>query len=143
MINILMASKDNTDPSFIGPGVWYLMHKDAYEAQTQGKQMECIKNIKKECDEFPCPRCRQHCQNYIKDHPIEEYQGILVENKPLGIFLWTWKFHNAVNSRLKKPIIDWRTACSLYGSSANNLCSQKCMSAGVNKKNFTLLKDLK
>lgn len=141
----MMSMINITDPKVVGPGIWFNIHRDAYDAQTIIKQRKAIKNIKRECDIFPCPNCRQHCQDYIRDHPIEQYIGVMVNGKPLGIFLWTWEFHNAVNARTNKPTVNWTTACGLYGINNSNTCSKECTATenNVTPKNFALLKDLK
>ena len=46
------------------------------------------------------------------------------DGEEVGFFKWSWIFHNAVNSRLEKPIISWETALSMYYS--NTTCSKNC-----------------
>jgi len=97
---------------------WNTIHSRAYKAQSRKEQISFIEFMKDICSKLGCGICKYHCIEYIKNHPIEEYLDILHDIKdekmPLGMFIWTWKFHNAVNERIKKPIISWDTAYNLY-----------------------------
>lgn len=124
---------DNTDPKYIGPGIWNFIHKFAFKARTKAEQLAFVKLMKETCQNFPCFTCRGHCTEYIKNHPLEEYVGVLVvinnQRLPLGLFVWTWKFHNAVNARINKPIMSWETAYNLYSEKENLVCSKNCLDA--------------
>lgn len=119
-------NKDYTDPTIIGPIIWNLLHKQSYNAQTPEKERRFITLMEDICYDFPCKACRGHCTEYIKNHPMLDYAGSMTEGKRLGLFIWTWKFHNAVNARLKKPIMSWSTALSLYGEEPK-ICSAACL----------------
>ena len=134
---LLDQFKDYTDPEYVGPGVWNIIHRRAWLAQTVESQRSFIEFMKDVCYHFPCVVCRGHCSEYIKNHPMEEYLGVTVkmgtETRALGLFIWTWKFHNAVNIRLRKPLMSWDTAYSLYSElqEENNLvCSKTCLESG-------------
>jgi hypothetical protein len=131
--------KDNTDPKYVGPGTWSVIHKRAYKATTKKLQKEFIEFMKETCYEFPCTVCRGHCTEYINNHPLEEYLNNSVEiggkKEKLGMFVWSWKFHNAVNMRLGKPIMDWDTAHSLYSNDSDEMvCSESCKEADGTSK---------
>lgn len=132
--------RDNTDPKYIGPGTWSVIHKKAYKANTKKLHLEFIKFMKETCYEFPCTVCRGHCTEYINNHPIEEYLNSVVEigdkKEKLGMFVWSWKFHNAVNMRLGKPIMDWDTAYYLYSDSVREdmICSESCREEGMSSE---------
>lgn len=125
--------QDRTDPKYVGPGTWNVIHQRAYDARTHKLQIGFIKLMKDICYKFPCSHCRGHCSSYIKNHPIEEYLDVMVEIEgqriALGMFVWAWKFHNAVNTRLKKPIMSWETAYNLYSSKESLVCSKNCLEA--------------
>jgi hypothetical protein len=131
---ILSDYKDHTDPKYIGPGTWNVLHKRAFKARTHEQQLEFIEFMKDICYGFPCFVCKGHCTEHIKNHPMEEYLDVLVdingERIPLGLFIWTWKFHNAVNARINKPIMSWETAYNLYSESEPLVCSKNCLEAG-------------
>ena len=122
--------KDHTDPEYVGPGTWNSIHRMAFSAKTKEQQNCFISMMNEICNGFPCLNCRYHCSEYIRNHPMEEYLEMKVEvnneTLPLGLFLWSWKFHNAVNSRLKKPIMSWDTAYNIYSDNNNLVCSKSC-----------------
>lgn len=132
-IATLESFKDNSDPKYIGPGTWNIIHKQAFLARTHKQQLNFIILMKAICYEFPCNACKTHCTKYIELNPMEDYLDTKVEingeNLPLGMFIWSWKFHNAVNSRINKPIMSWDTAYNLYSDSQSLVCSKSCTEA--------------
>jgi hypothetical protein len=132
---LLDQFKDHTDPNYVGPGSWNIIHRRAWMARTPQTQKEFMEFMVDVCHHFPCVVCRGHCSEYIENHPMEEYLSVNVKitkdnTVQLGLFIWTWKFHNAVNTRLQKPIMSWDTAYSLYSElqDSNNLvCSKTCL----------------
>lgn len=127
-IGVLSDYKDNTDPALVGPGSWNVIHRQAFSAQTPEKEKQFILLMKDICYGFPCKVCRGHCTEYIKNHPMEDYIGSVIDGKRLGLFIWSWKFHNAVNERLRKPIMSWMTVLTLY-SQESKICSAACLAA--------------
>jgi hypothetical protein len=132
-IAILSDFKDSTDPTYVGPGTWNVIHRRSFAAKTKEQQLAFIVLMKAICEGFPCMICRGHCVEYIKNNPMEPYMDVTVSingnNIILGLFIWAWKFHNAVNSRLKKPIMSWDTAYNLYSNTDSMICSKKCHEA--------------
>lgn len=130
--------KDHTDPKYIGPGHWFVMHSNAIKAKTKKEITECIQSIKKLCKEFPCVVCRTHSSEYLKNHPIEKDADTLIlidkNKKELGLFMWTWKFHNSVNFRTKKPLMNWSTAYNLFAEKQSQVCSMACLTAENNNE---------
>lgn len=133
----------------MGPGFWTTLHCIAFYARTKEEQLSAVKTIKLLCHKFPCQECRHHAKKYIKDHPMEKYVGVKTKNGDmLGLFTWTWKFHNAVNHRIDKPILSWEMAYEMYknidkdgeeGSSGQ--CSHCSSSEGHHKKKYTYEKN--
>jgi len=130
--------KDNTDPKYIGPGTWNTIHRYAYKSRLPSEQKNFINFMKEICSGFPCTVCRGHCVEYIKNNPMEDYidvsVDILGEKIILGLFIWSWKFHNAVNARLKKPVMSWDTAYNLYSDKEGLICSSSCTESEKTKK---------
>lgn len=127
--NEMSYYKDITNPKYVGPGVWYVIHSIAYYANTLADQKNAIKTITFICEHFPCEKCRGHAQKYIKENPMEN--NLMKEKKELSLFLWTWKFHNAVNYRIGKHIMSWEVAIQLYAPSKEpKLCSKDCSGEG-------------
>ena len=52
-----------------------------------------------------CTICRQHAIQYVQNNPPDK------ENDK---FLWSYNFHNNVNVRLNKPIMDYQSASTKY-----------------------------
>ena len=87
----------------IGPGIWFKIHSDGIAATTQSLKESFIININALCNGFKCKHCQPHFRKYINEHPIENYFNIKnTKGIDIGIFKWTWEFHNAVNLRLGK-----------------------------------------
>jgi hypothetical protein len=124
-----MSTSKLSDPRYIGPGSWFVIHTTARYADTIQKKRDFSGFMKRFCEEFRCKECSGHCQKYIKDHPIEPYFNLRSPHgEEIGCFKWTWKFHNAVNNRLGKPIVDFQTAYDMYfeWKGSNNVCSSNC-----------------
>lgn len=122
--------KDSTDPSYIGPGYWILIHKRAYDADTVEKQLQFIEFVKNACYTFPCSTCRIHCTEYIKEFDPQPYVGKLIrdehdQEQMWGMFIWAWQFHNAVNKLTKKPQMEFITALDLH-SKLPEVCGPGC-----------------
>lgn len=116
--------KDNTNPKYIGPGTWSVIHTITYHARVLDTQLQAIKTITTICNYFPCETCREHCLQYIKENPMEEYL-INKYKEDHGLFLWSWKFHNTVNYRIGKHIMSWDLANQLYNID-NKVCGKEC-----------------
>jgi len=100
---------------YYGPGLWTAFHCIAFYSRTKEDQLSAVYAIKLMCRKFPCGTCRNHAKEYLKEHPIEKYIGVKTKDgEKLGLFIWTWKFHNAVNHRLDKPIISYEMAYEMY-----------------------------
>lgn len=100
--------------SYIGPGYWDLLHRQAFNCRSDEAEDAFIKLMSDTCLNFPCSKCVVHCTEYIKHNPMEEYKGKMYCGKRLGMFTWLWNFHNHVNKRLGKNVIDWNTAYGMY-----------------------------
>lgn len=116
---------DHTDPAKSGPGVWHVLHTEAIEAKTEDEAQKYIVYATRIIENFPCKTCTEHSKKYMMDNPMSTYIKQKINGQPLGMFYWTWSFHNNVNSRLRKSIMDFDTACNLYKK--KNSCSNVCM----------------
>jgi hypothetical protein len=120
-------SHQGANPTYIGPGTWNVIHMLAFQAKTKPKQDAFIITMKTICNHFPCEVCRKHAKSYLKQNPIEEYKNVSYQNiKGVGMFVWTWKFHNAVNYRIGKNSMSWEAAYSIFKS--NNESCEECSS---------------
>lgn len=120
----------NGDPKVVGPGVWYVIHLKAKESINNDKIDEFIDFMETLSYKFGCSNCRKHIQAYIKDHPFEDLRNIQnSDDEKIGMFKWAWLFHNAVNTRLNKPYVEWDTAWEMYDEGIE-VCSKQCDEAG-------------
>jgi hypothetical protein len=94
------------DPKVIGPGIWYIIHLKGMIAKDISTKVSFIKLINELSVNFPCLKCRNHINEYLEHNPIT----LATLNEPEGLFKWSWEFHNAVNKRLGKNIIDYQSA---------------------------------
>lgn len=109
--------------SYFGPGIWYIIHKSAYDLKRLDCQDAIIERIKKLVAIFPCEECSSDGLNYIKQNPIERYKNVVdPSGKIVGLFMWTVTFHNYVNEKLKKQIMPYEDAVSLYEARCHDTC---------------------
>jgi hypothetical protein len=103
-----------SNPAQIGIGMWisiHLMAKNATNIYTKNSFIDYMYMLSQE---FPCGKCRTHIQEYLKTHSFDPFMDMQNENGDIGMFKWSWIFHNAVNTRLGKPYLDWNTALEMY-----------------------------
>lgn len=118
------APKILSNPEKIGPGIWIFMHIKAVYAQTKELKDQFISDLYILSAEFPCANCRTHIQAYLKNHPFEPYMDLTDETgEQVGMSKWAWQFHNAVNSRLGKPLMEWHTCREMYKKN-RELCTE-------------------
>ena len=121
-----MSHSGLSDPKYTGPGTWFALHtlaSNSANAQAFFKDMQIIIN------NFKCGDCRNHAQQYIKDHPFNIYLNMKDENGTLiGPAKYMWEFHNTVNSRFNppKPLMDWKTCWATYSQPDTELCLAGC-----------------
>ena len=97
-----------------GPATWTMLHclvlklKDDAPIQTINSVKTIISNI---CDNLPCPYCSSHARSLLQKSNFNKIADIL----SLRVFIF--EFHNKVNERLKKPIMDYSTHLEKYKNS--------------------------
>ena len=121
----MSEKRDITKPDIFGPGIWFVMHTMAYQATTPEKIEAFVGFIHTMSETLPCIECRNHCSEYVRQNPPEKYRLISQNGILIGMFKWSWLFHNTVNKRLNKSLIDWETAFAMYGADSE-VCSLKC-----------------
>lgn len=105
-----------------GPGMWLSIHITALK---MGEDT-FLNWIRIMISSIPCETCRSHASKYLTDNPPEAYKDIYNSTGDLvGMFKWSWIFHNDVNMRLSKPVLDYNTAYRMY-SDDTILCSKDC-----------------
>jgi hypothetical protein len=64
---------------------------------------------------FPCDVCKGHFQAFLRENPTQRYRSMRnAQGREIGMATHSWMFHNAVNSRLGKPYMDWATFEQLW-----------------------------
>jgi hypothetical protein len=117
--------KKIANPASFGPGIWYCIHRLARDANTEEKKIKFKEFIENIIYNLPCTTCIEHATAYYKSTPLSDFWNLKENGKDVGLFRWAWSFHNEVNSRLKKPIIDWKNAKMLF-SDEEGVCSSDC-----------------
>lgn len=99
------------DPRIVGPGTWITTHVYCLVCDKSGRRRdyrECGSFIYRMIHAFPCRKCRRHAVKYLNKHSLPR-------NKEEGsLFEWSVTFHNAVNTRLKKPEMPLVDARAIY-----------------------------
>ncbi len=103
-----------TNPSIFGPGMWYKIHSDAIVCTTLTLKQSFAFNMNALCNNFKCLECKGHFRQFLDTHPIQNYFNIIDKGKDVGIFKWSWEFHNHVNQRLNKPLLNFEESYNLY-----------------------------
>lgn len=85
--------------------LWENIHTNAAKATTSQQYKPFYTWIRSLSNQILCGKCKQHMITYIESNPPEKH------NNP---FMWSWEFHNDVNLRLGKPIMDYSTAVIKY-----------------------------
>ena len=96
-------------PETIGPGEWIALTRVALKATNSEGRKRFKEYVKDLSLNFKCEICREHIVEYLNENPIK------YKNKDdLDAFQWVWQFHNTVNLRLGKPIIDFDDALEIH-----------------------------
>ena len=113
----------SSDPARFGPGIWFVTHVGAIEATDDDKIIHFINLTRVMFSRIPCSTCRQHAMDYLTLYPPEDHIKTVDDfGDRIGMFTWSWVFHNSVNCRLGKPTINYHTAYNLYKDGLGYSC---------------------
>jgi len=119
-----------SDPTIVGPGTWWVTHMKAKDATNDELVEDFIDHMYFLAENFSCKNCRKHIQQYMETHPFEDLKNLRnEEGERIGMFKWAWLFHNAVNTRIGKPYVEWETAVEMFYKE-QEVCSKNCEDAG-------------
>lgn len=84
---------EEIDRDKLGKSTWYLLHEIVKHADPEYDPafMLLMKTLGVL---YPCPHCREHIKEYLESRRVEMTEK------------WVCEFHNAVNVRLNKTIVD-------------------------------------
>jgi hypothetical protein len=117
--------KQISNPATFGPGIWYCIHLTAKQAKDEISKKKFKDFMEHVIENLPCSTCQQHATNYYQSNPLKEYWNIKENGEEIGLFKWTWNFHNTVNNRLKKPYVSWENAKMLFNTE-DGVCTSDC-----------------
>lgn len=101
--------------SYFGPGVWLIIHLMAIRAISDDEITDFMKWLLMILTQMPCSKCVKHATEYLFNHNPEIYRKTKnADGKLVGMFTWTWIFHNSVNKRLDRNMIDFDEAYKMY-----------------------------
>lgn len=104
----------------LGPGIWHVLHKLGLEAQDENEITCYIWMVYRTIETLDCS-CKHHAIEYAQNNPPELFRNIIDdEGKQIGMFLWSFLFHNNVNLRLNKPLLNFDQAYSLWSGSGKS-----------------------
>lgn len=93
------------DPRIFGPSFWGALHLACFGADNPDKVRDFIALYPYV---LPCPGCRAHFAQVLKDYPVPE------TNDRMELFDWSVMVHNVVNDSLGAPrvttdeaLIEW------------------------------------
>jgi hypothetical protein len=102
----------NLNPSQWGPYYWNMLHfmSSSYDNNPNPSVQSVMKNFIQSLPVFlPCKECQDHAFHFIKSKNLDK----VVESRK-DLFTFFFNFHNFVNERLGKPIMDIKTALEKY-----------------------------
>lgn len=115
------------NPITTGPGLWFLIHLSAHDANTPERIKEYIPFLHKIVAKHPCGVCRHHGSKYLEMSPPEGFIDTTDDTGRLtGMFFHSWMFHNTVNNRLDKKIMPYQTAWDIFDSLDEKVCQKDC-----------------
>ena len=111
------------DASEWGPLLWTALHALAERSGKpttpmfgEDERRAWISLFNMTGDIIPCKVCKEHFQDYFREHPINELKMIPLFQMHEWIRDWFWTVHNWVNETLKKPQFDKDDLAITYGS---------------------------
>lgn len=123
------------NPEKIHSGSWYLMLLQASEVANRDDEIAMLRQIDRVARRYLCLECRNHFQEYVRNHSphyycrgtnrwksLDEREIEVVLGHAIGLFVYLWEAKNAVNRRLGVPQLDLKTAFALY-SPYNTPCT--------------------
>lgn len=101
-------------PTVFGPGIWMLAHTITANCNLEKEYKNIISFTHITINNIPCSKCRNDSIKYLKENPL----NLDIKDNE-SAFKWWWRFHNYVNTKLSKNIMQYDTALKRYRYSLN------------------------
>ena len=101
-----------------GRGIWHTLHLLALHATTSKLKEAYITMVTLLADNFGCESCKDDFKNYVSQ--IRKYYHI-----EQGMFKWSVDFHNFVNVKLNKPVVEYNDALLKFKNLVCTNCNQE------------------
>ena len=104
---------------YLGPGIWYTIHQQALLTKWDDRD-SYFRLVVEIVDTLPCEKCRLDSVEYVEWRLIDDsyqnrYQNMFdSEGRYIGIFVWSYQFHNYVNRKLHKSVLSLESALEKY-----------------------------
>jgi hypothetical protein len=121
-----VAEKPLFDPKVDGRGIWHIYNIKAIQATTDVLKVRFFEEMTWLSLNYPCEKCRNHMQGYIKDNPFNRYTDVSWNGKDIGCFKWIHGLHNSVNKKLNKPIMSFESAYNIFDPTNIKPCESGC-----------------
>lgn len=106
---------DNHDMEDIGRGLWYSLHILSCYIFTREEGNKRIASILLLLYSITCSECSSHIMEYLSKNPIENTIDDYDRNYGfLGLAKYMWGFHNIVNIRKGRQIMNWDSFMDMY-----------------------------
>ena len=105
-----------------GPRGWYWLHAQAIDYPADPSKQNRITTHTRFWEfvqTLPCPECRRHATDYVRAYPIDLADTMSFQT-------WAWRFHNAVNRRLGKLLMDAASYRAAYAEEMSR-CYWSCI----------------
>lgn len=101
-------------PDQFGPGTWWILHLSAYHVIKKKQINDFVKYVHYIAANIPCMMCRGHAKEYLNENNGSKYIDMEKNGRHIGMFIWMSDFHNTVNKRNNKKIINWEKSFKEY-----------------------------
>ena len=92
-----------------GPATWAMLHCLVLKIKDDANNIDQIKTIISSiCDNLPCPYCAAHARTILQKSHFNNIKDIL------SLRVFVFEFHNKVNEKLKKPIMQYSEHLDKY-----------------------------
>jgi len=111
----------NSNPVYIGPGGWAILHMSAKRADATSDLRPFVWLVDTYRQGFPCGDCRKHFDEFCTINPPPTIPVRDGQNQ--DAFRWSWRAHNNANILTGKALLDYETANKWWSQGG---CSSGC-----------------